>query len=467
MYKKLFLFTLVSFFSFVSSVTAAGTISSFTASNSGAFSGQLVSLSWSGSQVAGYNLLVSCVAGVKVKKEDGSIYPCDTKVATSGQEIDSMGFYLVNISGSTKSVSFKLYPKSTGGEENTGGMQMQNISVSPAAAPLSSVSVSATTTAVGMPLTLTWASSDLDGVNLILECRDGVSYYSSLGSLALPCGTLAFSDKLGGSGSASLYFKNQNNDSVTVSVKVLPYIGDGMYDSTHLLSTSFDVVSDKVLPFQILTFVPSQPKISSGDTLTLLWSTKYTNGVNLKMECVDSLSFTLATSSGGQTINCNSLATDTYFSPNSSVGIVINNSGTATKTAYITLVAQLPGGGFDGINAKKISIQVLPKGETVIYTGATTQTVTTGTSSTNKQIVSPRKKFLKILTFGVKSDDVSALQEFLSKNGYYPEGLVTGYMGALTTKAVQRFQEANGVVKAGQAGYGNVGPATRAKLNSL
>jgi peptidoglycan hydrolase-like protein with peptidoglycan-binding domain len=84
-----------------------------------------------------------------------------------------------------------------------------------------------------------------------------------------------------------------------------------------------------------------------------------------------------------------------------------------------------------------------------------------------KKIKSPRKKFTKILSFGVKSDDVSALQEFLSKNGYYPEGIITGYMGALTTKAVQRFQEQNGVVKAGGVGYGNVGPATRAKLNSL
>ncbi len=471
MYKKSFIFSLLVFLFSFSSIFALGTISSFTISNSTAFSGQLISLSWSGSDVSGYTLSVSCASGVKIKKEDGSLYPCDTKVATSPSSTDSIGFYLVNISGSSKNVTFRLYPNNTDGSESTAGMQFQSVTISPATYPLSSVTVSATTTTSGVPITVNWTGSDLDGANIILTCTDGISFSSTIGGAPLPCGTLAFVDKLAGSGSINLYFKNTNADNTTLSLRVLPYIGDGTYDSTHSTSVLFDVASDKVLPFQILSFSPSQPKIASGDTLTLIWSTKYTTGVNLKADCTEGLSFSLSTTSGSQVINCGALFTDTYFGPNSSTGIVINNSSKETKTAYISLLAQLPTGGFDGINYKKIAVQVAPKGETVIVNSGVGVPVSISASKTNSssitKIISPRKKFSKILVFGVKSDDVSALQEFLYKNGYYPEGLITGYMGALTTKAVKKFQEAMGIAKFGQAGYGNVGPATRAKLNSL
>lgn len=468
-HKRLFLLSVSVFLLSFSFVSAAANISSFTASNSTAFSGQLVSLSWSGTEVSGYNILVTCASGVKVKKEDGSLFPCETKVATSGADTDSMGFYLINISGSNKGVTFKLYPKSTNGDEYSSGVQTQNITITPATTPLASVSVSATTTTPGSPIAVSWTGVDLDGANIIFTCSEGVSFSSLVDSPSLPCGTLAFTNKLDGSGTANLYFKNKNNDKTSVSLRVLPYIGDGAYDLTHSVPVYFDVASEKVLPFQILTFAPSQPKVASGDTLTVLWTTKYTNGINLKVDCSDYLSFTLATSSGGQAITCNSLISDSYFNPNSSAGIVISNSSKDTKIAYITLLAQLPTGGFDGINARKIAVSVAPKGETVIFDGTVSAPVVTSNinSSVGGKVISPRKKFTKILSFGVKSDDVSALQEFLSKNGYYPEGLITGYMGALTTKAVQRFQEATGVVKAGGAGYGNVGPATRAKLNSL
>lgn len=474
MKKRLSFFSLLFFTLSFSTCFAAGTISSFTVSDTSAFSGKLVSLSWSGVDVTGYNLFITCNTGVKIKSESNATYPCDTKVSTSGATTDTLGFYLVNISGSNKTVIFSLYPKSSDGSENTSAVQSQSVTISPAPVVISSVAASATTTTSGLPINISWSSSDLDGVNIILNCKDGVTFFSSENSAQLPCGTLAFSDKLAGTGNVNLYFKNTNNDPVSVTAKVLPYIGGGMYDSTHSEVVNFDVTSDKVLPFQILSFSPSQPKVASGDTLTLLWSTKYTNGVNLKVDCDDSLSFSLATTTAGQSIQCNSLFSNTYFTPNSSIEVVINNSSKDTKTAYITLLAQLPTGGFDGVNIRKIPVQVAPKGETVIYTGiintnslSQTSVSSNTTSSSVKKIISPRKKFTKILSFGVKSDDVSALQEFLSKNGYYPEGIITGYMGALTTKAVQRFQEQNGVVKAGGVGYGNVGPATRAKLNSL
>ncbi|OIO33252.1 MAG: hypothetical protein COZ49_03175 [Candidatus Yonathbacteria bacterium CG_4_10_14_3_um_filter_47_65] len=67
--------------------------------------------------------------------------------------------------------------------------------------------------------------------------------------------------------------------------------------------------------------------------------------------------------------------------------------------------------------------------------------------------------------------EVSILQEFLARDtSIYPEGLITGFFGALTEKAVQRWQIARDVVPADNpgtpatTGYGVVGPDTRSSI---
>ncbi len=69
---------------------------------------------------------------------------------------------------------------------------------------------------------------------------------------------------------------------------------------------------------------------------------------------------------------------------------------------------------------------------------------------------------------GVSGTDVSALQQFLAKTpALYPEAQITGYFGALTARAVERFQIQQNIVSSGSVettGFGAVGPATRAAL---
>lgn len=72
-------------------------------------------------------------------------------------------------------------------------------------------------------------------------------------------------------------------------------------------------------------------------------------------------------------------------------------------------------------------------------------------------------------------EDVRTLQMILNadpatriaQSGAGAPGEETTRFGALTRAAVQKFQVKYGIAKAGQAGYGTVGPKTRAKLNEL
>lgn len=67
------------------------------------------------------------------------------------------------------------------------------------------------------------------------------------------------------------------------------------------------------------------------------------------------------------------------------------------------------------------------------------------------------------LDFGSQNQNVTNLQLFLAANpAIYPEGLVTGYYGALTRTAVIRFQTQYGIDPVGR-----VGPLTMAKINTL
>lgn len=83
-----------------------------------------------------------------------------------------------------------------------------------------------------------------------------------------------------------------------------------------------------------------------------------------------------------------------------------------------------------------------------------------------KETVQGIKATLKInrqLRFGMNGDDVKLLQETLATDpDIYPEGLVTGYYGRLTEKAVKKLQQR---LCFDQVGL--VGPKTMSKVNEL
>ena len=67
------------------------------------------------------------------------------------------------------------------------------------------------------------------------------------------------------------------------------------------------------------------------------------------------------------------------------------------------------------------------------------------------------------LFVGMEGDDVRRLQEWLAQfKDIYPEGMVTGYYGPLTERAVKRLQEKHGLEQ-----VGSVGLQTREKIRVM
>lgn len=69
--------------------------------------------------------------------------------------------------------------------------------------------------------------------------------------------------------------------------------------------------------------------------------------------------------------------------------------------------------------------------------------------------------------FGQRGDDVGELQKFLTDEGHFPQGMITGFFGHATEQALKRFQAAHGIIASGTpqtTGWGVLGPATRGLL---
>ncbi|MEW5908126.1 MAG: carboxypeptidase regulatory-like domain-containing protein [Patescibacteria group bacterium] len=132
------------------------------------------------------------------------------------------------------------------------------------------------------------------------------------------------------------------------------------------------------------------------------------------------------------------------------------------------------GGGGGGANVPTPQYVVIPGTAT---TAAAELSVSPSTPQASKvaqpspvaQLVSP--VFNRTLRYGITSDEVKRLQElFVSDPEIYPEGIVSGWFGQLTRKAVQKFQCKYNIVCEGNentTGYGLLGPKTRAKIKEV
>ncbi len=151
--------------------------------------------------------------------------------------------------------------------------------------------------------------------------------------------------------------------------------------------------------------------------------------------------------------------------------IVVCVTGGGCGTLYVTVNAQST--SITSTNADESLLAAIQSMQSQlaqivsqIQTMATTLTQLASDASqnigtnTDTAISSNSDTFTEFLSVGSEDGQVTALQQYLLQKGFY-SGPVTGYYGALTEEAVEKYQTAHGI---DPAGY--VGPSTRAALNA-
>lgn len=121
----------------------------------------------------------------------------------------------------------------------------------------------------------------------------------------------------------------------------------------------------------------------------------------------------------------------------------ISMAQSASSTSQINSISSL----LQQIQALQSQIDALKASQKTLQDQAATQLVS----------------FVNNLSVGSQGDDVKALQALLAANpNIYPEGIISGYFGQATERAIKKLQKENGIEQAG-----SVGPKTRALLNQL
>ena len=459
-------------------------IYSFSADTQSLSSGYSTAFSWNTASSTGRDFFFNCPLGVTIKKSDGSNFPCNTRSAVSGSEVDWASFFFTNVSGAAKNVSVTMYPKDSNGVNYDQGFRNVTISVETTQQPIATFSLSTSTVVTDVPLTLTWKGVDASGVNLQFECADFIKIRTTAaGTVTLPCGRPALTADLPVSGSYTVYPLNSSRAPVTVTVRVFPQIGGGTYDATHSKVATFEV-QGAPLPASpsVSEFTSSATRLASNGSFTLSWATQASTAANIQFQCQEGLSVFASTSTAAGPLPCGRPALSTPLATKGSITFSIKNTNTYGVNLGILLLPQDAAGIYFQTKAMTLSIPVLPLGAALPAPAASTSAVSPvgsasagitpppvpQTSAAPVKSALPKYMFKRALMRGARNADVTALQKFLAQyKDIYPAGFVTGFFGPATEKAVGLFQEKYGIAKKGDEAYGGVGPKTRAKLNSM
>jgi len=233
----------------------------------------------------------------------------------------------------------------------------------------------------------------------------------------------------------------------------------------YIFAAEPSVVSFEVVASSNLESTPEETPIP------FLWTTISSAGVNLRISCNEHISATITTESASSIPKCATLAFTNALPANGAATILFVNNSTAPESITVTLVPMRTNGDFDATHGKELTFRVLPNSTSVNASETPSQfSSITPKSLTEAPTEVPvfKKTFAKNLARGSQGDDVVALQEFLKQDpAIYPEGIVIGIFGPATERAVKRLQVKYQIANVGVPGYGNVGPKTRALINSL
>lgn len=456
-------------------------VSSFTATPASVSYGLTTLLSWVIQDGAGANLYFECPQGITISR-DGVAFPCNVSTSMGVSNSDSAVFKMTNVSGNTETVVAKIIPKSTGGAEVTDASVSRSITVLTVPQPLTDFTVIPATVESSADVVFSWTGVGISLANMQFSCPPQVRITNTTGE-EIPCGTRAFTTDLPASGSQTVRFINTTGTTQEVRAFMWPAVLAGVYDATHALSRSVFVKTAVAAPKpEGVSLKTSADFIHPDSLLEVTWSTAHAQGANIFVQCEPALYVMVQ---GSTTVPCNRSISSSSLGESGTTSLSFVYTGYTPQTVQLQLLVQ----NSDGTSiltpfAKKVT--VYPKGMALpasLSLGAPSVSSSNMAAiysppSSNQGMVSsslPRGTTIQkngVVTIslerGMKHAQVRILQAILAQDTeLYPTGEVTGFFGALTEAAVKRFQLRYGIAKPGDAGYGFIGPKTRAKLNSM
>lgn len=485
--KKLFFFisicgaALFPFFAFAQDPS----VTLYKASETSINSGQLVTFSWTLANAGGYSFVVPCSGGIVLKRENGISLACDTPISTTQVVNDAIILILYNVSGSPKNITARLIPKTIAGLDYTAASSDVSVSVNTVLQPITSFTAPQTNTMFGKPITVSWTSEIITGVNFQVECNSEITVSSPSYTAAsfLPCGKVIFASDLAPSGSLSLSFSNSNLNLVPYTLKLYPtVVSHTSYDGSHAATLTLNIASDTIPDANVTYFTASTTAVNSGEKVKLSWGSDNAIGVNMKLSC-NQMIIATSTQNINQQFPCNAYIFDPVLSPKGDFTLSFINSSILDQIITLTAIPSKQAGIYDALRGKSFSLTIrpaftiasssplqLPLPSPSIFPSPSTTASPSFTPLALPSVL-PKTSFTQFLKRGSRGAQVSALQEFLKRDVLlYPEGTVSGFFGPATERAVQQFQKKYNLVTSGTpatTGYGVVGPKTRNKLNVL
>jgi hypothetical protein len=450
-------------------------VHSFIVSAPHIISSQPLSFSWTIENGAAPLIQFSCPVGVRLRKLDGTAVGCNTAQTISTAASDGLDLIVTNTSGATRTLYATLTPVDVGGVSYPSLAQAVSADIYTDPEPLtyfSSTSASSSDIVLSyQPVTFSWSARGTTGLNIMMSCSDGVTATSSSynSGQIFPCGMTMFSSDLTNTGSLTFGLYNRRNENADVKFTILPAMDTGTYDATHAKTVTITVKPYAPPSASVISF-DGNDKVESGALTVFSWNVSGASAVNIKATCSGAVTFALNASTTPAACD-NNYIFPFPLSSVSSTTLVFNNNSDAVQSVSLFLVPLRGDGTYDATVGKLKIITVYPKGtqvQTTLPVQPSSPPATPGQAGQVNVTGAPKFKFTKALSRGLSGSEVTKLQQFLKNYpDLYPEGLVTGYFGPATERAIKRFQEKYGIAKSGVAGYGMVGPKTRAKLNEF
>lgn len=222
--------------------TAAQPLTAFDASAHSVVSKSPITFSWTGVDLPGTNFQFECVNNVQLFATDptsGSPTPLacgttafSTMLGMSGSQI----IYPVTLSAQAQTVTATIMPSIGSGSYDLTHSLSTAFTVTalpPTPEPsVSAFSVLPAIVASGTPVTITWALSNASSSNLEIDCPEGVTVYSVVGtsSTPIPCNALSFAMPLSAVGTTTILISSIDRfNAKPITALIIPMNSKGEY----------------------------------------------------------------------------------------------------------------------------------------------------------------------------------------------------------------------------------------------